>query len=106
MSSICRSRLRWRSAAGVVGTGWVAVAMTLARRARLYFQCTGCLLPCVIARAHQGARLHMPVAQFEPDSAQLGELLRRVPPRHRQVVLGRPQVLTERQDVDILGPQI
>ena len=42
----------------------------------------------------------------EPEVAQLGEFVRRVVARHRQVAVGRAEVLAERQDVHVAPAEV
>src|SRR6267378_2154586 len=107
MSSIWRSIWRRRSlwATSVDWEGAVAVAMGSSsglpgrRRARG-------LLPGVIARAHQRASLHMPESHLQPQPLQLGKLVGGVPARDRQVVCEGSQILTQREDLDVLRAQV
>ena len=53
----------------------------------------------VIARPHQRPRLHVPESHLHRLRLHLRELSRRVVARHRQMILRRPQVLADGQDV-------
>src|SRR5881396_1480171 len=68
----------------------------------------GCLhlLPCVIAGADERARFNVAESQRHPVALQLGELVRCVPARDGQMLVGRPQVLADRDDVDARRAQV
>ena len=64
------------------------------------------LLVGVIAGAHQRAGLHVAEAHLQRFFFQEAKLIRRVQPRHRQVVFRRPQILADGEDVDFPRGQI
>src|SRR5258706_12976027 len=70
--------------------------------------CGGCLhlLPRVIAGPNQRARFNVTESQRHAVMLQLGELVRRVPARDGQMLVGRPEILTDRDDVDARRAQV
>src|ERR1041384_8427978 len=66
----------------------------------------GDLLPGVVTRADQRARLDVAIAHFHSQTLQLGKFRRRVPAGDREVLLRGSEILPQGQDIDVLGPQI
>src|SRR4051812_6036307 len=64
------------------------------------------LFPRVVARADERSGLDMPEAHFPTDAGKIAELLRRVVTVERKVVSRWPEVLTEREDIDVNRPQV
>src|ERR1700737_3620828 len=60
----------------------------------------------VVRAAPQRARLDVTEAQLERLDLERREFLRGHVARDRQVVGGRPQVLADGQDLDVMGPQV
>src|SRR5262252_8339260 len=63
--------------------------------------CRRDLFPRMIARSDQRAGLHVSEAYSTADPCELPELVRRVIPIERKVIVRRAQVLAERQNIDI-----
>src|SRR6185437_72680 len=59
------------------------------------------LLPGVVARADEGAGFDVTESHPHADLAELAKFLRRHVPVDRNVTVGRPQILAERQNVDV-----
>src|SRR5688572_14363313 len=72
---------------------------TSSRRCTLPGFVGGRLFVRVVRGADKWTRLDVADTEFEPDPFQLGELGRRVIPRHRQVGQRRTQVLTDGDDL-------
>ena len=60
----------------------------------------------VVGAAHQGAGLDVHESEVERDRFQFPEFIRVVLPRHGRVRVGRPQVLTDREDPAADLPQV
>src|SRR3989441_1273019 len=98
MSSICRSILRCSSVCcGERGGGARSVSRTWRSRS---CRCCLHLLPRVIAGPDQRARFDMPESERHAVALELGEFVRRVPARDGQMLIRRPQVLADGENVD------
>ena len=59
------------------------------------------LLPGVVTRPNEGSGLDVPESHRQSFLPQRGEFVGRVLTVHREVIVGRTQVLAEREDVDV-----
>ena len=107
LASVARASTESASLASVNTEAPSDIRFIFTRRTRLYDSRSRVgLLVGVIAGAHQRAGLDMAETHLQGFFFEEAELVGRVQPRHGKVVLRRPQVLADGEDVHVVGREI